>query len=117
MNIKRVLFLCSVAALPQLAMAGTSSPQALGTVHAILDFCTEVDPRDAASFAAMWRNVSTGQSVGGSAYQQSYTLVSNELGQTSRQTSAQTCATGAKSFPVSKGRDDVHRTSGVEKRP
>lgn len=117
MKINRVLLLCSVVALPQLAMASTNSPQSLGTIHAILDFCTEVDPHDSASFEQLWRNVSGGASVGGSAYQQSYTQVSNQLGQISRQTAAQTCATGAKSFPVANGGEVVHRTSGVTKRP
>jgi hypothetical protein len=94
----------------------TETPQALGMVHAILNYCAQIDPHDASAFQALWKTVlgnsSEQQTEGNSGYQQSYTLISTELGQTSKQAALQACATGAKSVI---GEND-RRTSGVEPR-
>jgi hypothetical protein len=101
-KVYRILFLCGVVALPQLAMADQPSPQALGMVQAILNFCAEVDPHDAASFQAQWKVLSGGVPAqqlasieDGSAYKQAYDLISGELGKTSKASAAGTCAAGA----------------------
>ncbi|HEY4039246.1 MAG TPA: hypothetical protein VGM15_10525 [Burkholderiaceae bacterium] len=101
------------------ASTGTSSdtnPQSLGMVHAILDFCAQVDPHDGATFQAFWNNLSHGATVSGSSYDQGYTLISTELSQTSKEAAKETCATGAKSV-VASTRGNDHRTTGVTKRP
>ncbi len=99
MKASRILFLCSAVALPHLAMADQTSPQALGTVHAILDYCTQVDPHDAASFQGQWKNLSGGVKLasleGNSDYKQAYDLISGELGKISKESGAGTCAAGA----------------------
>jgi hypothetical protein len=159
MKVKRVLFLCSVAALPQLAMALTdvgerpevkapehpaatstkpannhaaptsksagttqssTSPQALGMVHAILDFCAQVDPHDAAAFQTIWTSMSgsgAGQLTGNSAFQQGYALVTSELAQTSKSAAAKTCAASVENVASSSSGENEHPTTGFERRP
>jgi len=100
----RILFLCSAVALPQLAMADQPTPQALGMEKAILNFCAEVDPRHTASFQTQWKVLSGGVPAqqlasieGGSAYKQAYDLITGELGKTSKEHAAATCAAGKSS--------------------
>lgn len=51
----RVLALLAVSIAPHWAFAAdTTLPAGLGQTKAILDYCTQVDPADAAIFAQMW---------------------------------------------------------------
>ncbi|HEY4039247.1 MAG TPA: hypothetical protein VGM15_10530 [Burkholderiaceae bacterium] len=59
MHVKGILFLCSLAVVPQLAMAAQPSPQMLGIAQAVADFCSKVDPRDAAAFQGIWKNMAS----------------------------------------------------------
>ena len=124
MKASRILILCSAVALPQLAMAELhGSPQALGMVHAILDFCAQADPHDAAVFRAEWRQLvggapdgQLGSLVSSSDYKKGYTLISSELDQrsgTAKAKAATACAADAS--PV---KDDHKRpTNGQAARP
>ncbi|SRR5258708_11792460 len=102
MKAVRTLLLCSAIALPQLAMAGLPSPQSLGMVHAILVYCAEVDPRDAATFQQEWTSIVGGSTVqtlnvavGGSGYKTGFDFITGELKQLPKPGVAANCATGA----------------------
>src|SRR5258708_30683700 len=97
-----ILLLCSAVALPQLALAELPSPQALGTVNAILTFCTAVDPHDAKWFQQEWKSVlgattdkQLGVTEGGTAYKKAFDTISGELKKLSGPGVATTCAAGA----------------------
>jgi hypothetical protein len=49
MNVRRVMCWCVVAALPQLALAGTS-PEDRGALQAVHDFCAKIDPSHAKNY-------------------------------------------------------------------
>ncbi len=95
MKVSRTLLLCAAIALPGLASANSGvSPQAAGTVEAILDFCAKVDPKDSASFAALGKKL-TGLSDddlaavrGKPAYQNASDMLANSA----PKDSARTCA-------------------------
>jgi hypothetical protein len=79
------------------------SAPALGSVDALLNFCLQVDPRDAASFRAQRSLIEHGSSEdtiehlrGSSAYRQSYDLVSDALKGVAKSDAAQACAAGAR---------------------
>jgi hypothetical protein len=102
MKAVRTLLLCSAIALPQLAMAELPSSQSLGMVKAILAYCAEVDPRDAASFQQEWASIvggSTAQTLnvalGAGGYKQGFDFITGELKQLSKPGVAANCATGA----------------------
>jgi hypothetical protein len=67
MRIDRILCLCAVITLPQLASAEPQSDnqsQSMETVHAIIDFCAQVDPGNASKYqkqaSLMFRDAFTG---------------------------------------------------------
>jgi hypothetical protein len=94
----RILLLCGAAALPQLAMAETPSPQALGMVNAILTICAEVDPRDAQLFQAEWKTFGSETTLGHPASgdsQTAFDMITAQLRLVDRPTVAQNCAAGA----------------------
>ena len=110
MKASRILCVCAAVVLPQLAAAEDHrsqvniSPQALGIVESVLNFCSRVDPHDAASFEAQRKNLLSGSSQdsieglrGSSAYRSSYDMISDALKGISRSEGAQICAAGAKS--------------------
>lgn len=101
MILKPVLFLCA-AVLPGLALAdfSTTPPPSLGIVHAILDVCSKVDPRDDSIFDAEWTSIvghetalerSVEQST---SYKQAYEWMVKMLETTPREQLAKTCAVG-----------------------
>ena len=57
MKAQTILLLCSVAALPRLAIADETSPQILGIAQAVADFCSHVDSKDAATFHSLWKKI------------------------------------------------------------
>ena len=110
MKASRIFCVCAAVVLPQLAAAEDHrghvniSPQALGIVDAVLHFCAEVDPRDAASFQAQRNSLVQGSSEdsieglrGSSAYRESYDMIRDALKSVGKGEAAQTCAAGAKS--------------------
>ena len=117
MRVKLALFLCSIAALPQLATAGEPSPQILGTAQAVADFCARVDPRDAAQYERLWRTVSNMpaaqlsslESQGG--FSQAYQQASSYLAKFSGEDAVAGCKALAGKVVVTKP------THGVENRP
>jgi hypothetical protein len=86
-KIRRILLLCSAAALPQLASADLSvtNPAGLGQMHALLDFCSQTNPQNSASFQAEWKSIVGNQASllaqleQNSAYQQQYADLTSEL--------------------------------------
>jgi hypothetical protein len=102
MRLIRILFVCGAVAATQVAMADSPSPQALGSVNAILRFCAEVDARDADRFQAWWQQLSgtkteLGDYKGDAAFQQSYNAVRDLLEKSPRQQAALDCASGVSS--------------------
>ena len=49
MNIRHVVWVAVIAAIPQLALAGTSNED-LGALQAVHDFCTNIDPSHAKEY-------------------------------------------------------------------
>jgi len=83
-------------------MAELPSSQSLGMVHAILTYCAEVDPRDAASFQQEWTSIVAGSTAqklsvaeGASGYKQGFDFITGELKQLSKPGVAANCAAGA----------------------
>jgi len=106
MRVKHIALLCSAVALPQLAMADPSAdPQGLGTVHALLTYCTQVDPGDTPTFQAEWKRIAGGasdQQLGQleqtAAYRQAFDLAIQALNQGSKQAWARACAGDASAW-------------------
>jgi hypothetical protein len=102
MKANRFLFVCSAVALPQLAMASLNDtdPRGLGTVNAILQFCTQVDPSDAATFRQIWNSIVGGETAqlnvaeGRSGYQPAFDQTTGDL-KAAGPDAAKACAVGA----------------------
>jgi hypothetical protein len=124
MKISRIVFVCLCsAAAPQLAMAEMPSPQALGIVQAILTYCAQVDPKEAALYQAQWKLVvghASQQQLnsieGSTGYKQGYDLISGQLSKTSKEDSAKACAAGVSSH---REKEDAPRrpSNGQQIRP
>ncbi len=62
MKLIKVLSLFGVAIVPQLALADAASlPSGLGQTKAIYDYCSQIDPADAATFGKMWSYAAEGK--------------------------------------------------------
>jgi hypothetical protein len=61
MKLIKVLSLFGAAIVPQLALANAVLPSGLGQTKAIYDYCSKVDPADAATFGKMWSNAAEGK--------------------------------------------------------
>jgi hypothetical protein len=122
MKVSRTLLLCAAIALPGLASANSEiSPQAVGIVQAVLDFCAKVDPKDAASFQAQGRKLTGGLSEhdlaslrGTPEYQDAFAGISDALGKSAPKDAARTCAAGV--GPVAEIRA-IHKDSEKRERP
>lgn len=83
MKIRHILLVCSAAAMPQLATAdhAVTNPGELGQMHALVDFCTRIDPQNSDSFRAEWHSIVGGQSQieQNSAYKQQYAALTSQL--------------------------------------
>jgi len=87
MRICHIVLLCSAAAIPQLALADLSvtNPAGLGQMHALLDFCSQTNPQNSASFQAEWKSIVGNQASllaqleQNSAYKQQYADLTSEL--------------------------------------
>jgi hypothetical protein len=100
----RIFLLCGAVALPQLAMAGVSdtNPEGLGIVRAILSYCAQVDPHDAATFQQEWSTVmggATGKQIDAieetSGYKQGADMTISLLNALAKSDGAAKCAAGA----------------------
>jgi hypothetical protein len=124
MKANRILLLCSALALPQLAMAdlADTNPQGLGDIQALLKFCAQVDPRNAAAFQQQWASIvgnSTGKQLDvaedNSGFKQGSNATSEVLHKLSRSTAAGICADtaarwdGKVATAPAKGPDDQSR--------
>jgi hypothetical protein len=111
MKVCRILLLSVVIALPRLALAASSiTPQSLATEQAILDFCTRVDPSDAASFRALQKTLTGGRSEhdlegirGAPQYKDQSDLINDALAKVSKPEAIKTCATGVTPTHVAHG--------------
>ena len=128
MKLSRILVLCSAVALPHLAMADLAStnPAGLGDVHALLDFCSRTDPKDASSFQAEWANILGGAAAaqvssveGGTPYKTAYDGLMGVLNKLPRGDATHICLASATAWKGGgESSDDSHRhTSGMQKRP
>jgi hypothetical protein len=54
MKLMKVLSLSGAVLVPHLAFADTHLAAGLGQTKAIYDYCSRIDPADAATFAKMW---------------------------------------------------------------
>jgi hypothetical protein len=117
----RILMLCGAVALPQLAMAGVADtdPQGLGMVHAILTYCAQVDPHDAAAFQQQWASIvgnATNKQIGGieagSGYKQGTDLTASLLNQLAKSDGAAKCAAGAAQWKGTAGSEPGHGEGG-----
>jgi hypothetical protein len=87
MRIRHIVLLCSAAAVPQLALADLSvtNPAGLGQMHALLDFCSQANPQNSASFQAEWKSIVGNQASllaqleQNSDYKQQYADLTSEL--------------------------------------
>jgi len=87
MRVRHIVLLCSAIAVPQLALADLSvtNPAGLGQVHALLDFCSQANPQNSASFQAEWKSIVGNQASllaqleQNSAYKQQYADLTSEL--------------------------------------
>lgn len=121
MNIKPILLLCIVAALPSVAVADISEtpPSSLGMVHAILNYCARIDPHNNAVFRAEWINIvgsetSLAHSVEQDAtYRQAYDWMTKLLSGTPKDRLARTCAIGAAN--LLEGHPDGHRDEAADR--
>ena len=108
MKIGHILLLCSAAAMPQLASAdqAVTNPGDLGEMHALLDFCTQIDPQSSASFRAEWQSIVGGQSriEENSAYKQQYAALTSELANLPRNVTQAVCALTAAGWHGTAGR-------------
>lgn len=101
MRIRTTLLVCTVVALPQLALAQLNS-SGLGTAHEIYAFCAQLDPADATTFDQQWKSVlgnassqevSAAESSAG--YQQAADSTKALLGRIPPSVLAEGCAGGA----------------------
>ena len=121
MKASRIVLLCTAIVLPGLASASSAiSPQSLGIVQAILDFCAKVDPKDSDSFEALGKKLTglSGHDLatlrGNPAYQDEFAGISDALAQSAPKDAARTCAAGA--GPVAEIRA-IHKDSEKRERP
>jgi hypothetical protein len=117
----RILFAVVCVAATQVAMADTPPPQALGTINAILRYCSDVDKRDAAMFNQLWKAVTGIQSdvnsyKGNADFQASYNTVYAELQKTSSDKSALTCAAGVPSPRQTTDADDRRKPVATKRK-
>jgi len=113
MKTGHLLVLCSVIALPQMAMADLAStnPAGLGDVHALLSYCADADPADADSFKAQWKSIVSGASEkaldgveDGAAFKASYDTLKHILEKLPRPEVVSICRTTAMAWDGGKGR-------------
>jgi hypothetical protein len=85
MKVRHFVCWCSVAALPQLALAA-KPPGELGALQAVFDFCSKVDPAQQAAFdreaKAEYHGLTPNQIAtirSGSEYKRGYNLLSSAL--------------------------------------
>jgi hypothetical protein len=85
MKVRHFVCWCTVAALPQLALAA-KPPGQLGALQAVFDFCSKVDPAQRAAFdveaKAEIRGLTPNQITAirnGSEYKRGYNLLSSSL--------------------------------------
>jgi hypothetical protein len=100
MQFKRMLCLCVAAGLAQLALADELpfTDQSLAVLQGALDFCTRVNPGDAAKYGDQAKFLVQdvpGEAVGkirnSDEYKAAYDMVSAELGKISSEQAAETC--------------------------
>lgn len=60
MKLIKVLTLFGMAIVPHLAFADVVQPSGLGQTKAIYDYCSQIDPTDAATFGKMWIDAANG---------------------------------------------------------
>jgi hypothetical protein len=119
MKVKSVLLLCSVAALPQLATAAQPSPEMLGIAQAVANFCSKVDPSDAATFQGIWKNIASMPATqlasveANSSFKQAYQQANALLAQFSERDAE----AGCKAIVGKKGDAERRPSHGVERRP
>lgn len=107
--------------MPQLATAdhAVTNPAELGQMHALVDFCTRIDPQNSASFRAEWHSLVGGQSQieQNSDYKQQYAAVTSELAKLPSDVSHAICAYTAAWWNRTAGRDHGRDGDGSKDNP
>ena len=112
MKVHRILLLlCVAAATPQLATAdlAVTNPAGLGQVHALLDFCSRVDPQNSVSFNAEWQSIVGNQSSllaqieQNSVYKREYDAFTSELNKLPRGETSTICKVSAARWNAAPG--------------
>jgi len=114
MRVRHFVCWCTVAALPQLALAARP-PGQLGALQAVFDFCSKVDPAQQAAFHTEakdeYRGLTPNQIAAirnGSEYKRGYNLLSSSLPNLKADDAKSGCVALVPTKPVN---------LGLEKRP
>jgi hypothetical protein len=118
MKLIKVLSLFGVAILPHVAFADAALPPDLGPIKAMLDYCSQIDPADAAIFGRMWSSTAEREKTSlasASGFQGIYDSTTSRLKTFPRSTMVSACHGGASQWAkvVAKARP----TTGKEERP
>jgi hypothetical protein len=115
MKLIKVLSSLGVAILPHLAFADTTPAPDLGPIKAMLDYCSQIDPADAATFKRMWDSAADREKTSlspASGFQAIYDSTTSRLKTFSRSGMVSACHSGASQWGVR-----ARPTSGPERRP
>jgi hypothetical protein len=120
MKLVKVLSLFGVAIVPHLAFADTVLPPDLGPIKAMLDYCTQIDPKDAATFGRMWSYTAEHEKTGAPAagFQAVYDSTISRLKGFPTSAMASACHSGAAQWPaMARTRPISGRTERPESKP
>ena len=107
--------------MPQLATAdhAVTNPGELGQMHALVDFCTRIDPQNSDSFRAEWHSIVGGQSQieQNSAYKQQYAALTSQLAKLPWDVSQAICTLTAEWWKGTAGRGHAGDGDGSKDHP
>jgi len=118
MKVLKVFSLFGLAILPHLAFADAPPPSDLAPIKAMLDYCSQIDPADAATFGRMWSSTAEREKTSlasASGFQAIYDSTTSRLKTFPRSAMVSACHGGASQWAkvVVKARP----TTGKEERP
>jgi len=118
MKLIKVLSLFGAAVVPHLAFADASLPSGLGQTKAIYDYCSQINPADAATFGKMWSYAAEGNTslAPASGFRAIYDSTISKLKALPRSAMVSGCHGGASQWIGAEGRQARPRF-GREERP
>jgi hypothetical protein len=110
MKLIKVLSLFGAAIVPHLVFAQTTMPSGLGQTKAIYDFCSQIDPADAATFSQMWIYSTDGTAAltPASGFQAKYDATMSQLKALPRLSMVNGCHGGAVQWSTPPASDKRH---------